>query len=97
MRTNVLQWVVILQLAIKHLPNGAFAVHVLTTVNIWLLLRCGDVCTLQDKTRKSGKNRMKYLNIDCGTGTQVYGMVWYGMVDVYDGYLAAEASGSSFG
>jgi hypothetical protein len=22
-------------------------------------------------------------------------MVWYGMVDVYDGYLAAEASGSS--
>ena len=30
--------------------------------------------------------------------TQVwYGMVWYGMVDVCDGYLAAEASGSSFG
>ena len=26
-----------------------------------------------------------------------YGMVWYGMVDVYDGYLAAEASVSSFG
>ena len=26
-----------------------------------------------------------------------YGMVWYGMVDVCDGYLAAEASGSSFG
>ena len=25
------------------------------------------------------------------------GMVWYGMVDVCDGYLAAEASGSSFG
>ena len=24
-------------------------------------------------------------------------MVWYGMVDVCDGYLAAEASGSSFG
>ena len=24
-------------------------------------------------------------------------MVWYGMVDVYDGYLAAEASRSSFG
>ena len=24
-----------------------------------------------------------------------HGMVWYGMVDVYDGYLAAEASGSS--
>ena len=23
--------------------------------------------------------------------------VWYGMVDVYDGYLAAEASRSSFG
>ena len=26
-----------------------------------------------------------------------YGMVWYGMVDACDGYLAAEASGSSFG
>ena len=26
-----------------------------------------------------------------------YGMVWYGMVDVCDGYLAAEAAGSSFG
>ena len=25
------------------------------------------------------------------------GMVWCGMVDVCDGYLAAEASGSSFG
>ena len=25
------------------------------------------------------------------------GMVWHGMVDVCDGYLAAEASGSSFG
>ena len=24
-------------------------------------------------------------------------MVWYGMVDACDGYLAAEASGSSFG
>ena len=24
-----------------------------------------------------------------------YGIVWYGMVDVCDGYLAAEASGSS--
>ena len=25
-----------------------------------------------------------------------YGMVWYGMVDDCDGYLAAEASGSSY-
>ena len=25
------------------------------------------------------------------------GSVWYGMVDACDGYLAAEASGSSFG
>ena len=24
-------------------------------------------------------------------------LVWYGMVDACDGYLAAEASGSSFG
>ena len=29
-----------------------------------------------------------------GTGT---GMVWHGMVDVCDAYLASEASGSSFG
>ena len=29
--------------------------------------------------------------------TGMYGMVWYGMVDVCDGYLATEASGSSFG
>ena len=28
---------------------------------------------------------------------QTWCMVWYGMVDVCDGYLAAEASGSSFG
>ena len=31
------------------------------------------------------------------TCTATYGMVWYGMVDVCDGYLAAEASGSIFG
>ena len=28
---------------------------------------------------------------------RTHGMVWYGMVDACDGYLAAEASGSSFG
>ena len=28
---------------------------------------------------------------------QHFVVVWYGMVDVCDGYLAAEASGSSFG
>ena len=47
------------------------------------------------------EQRRTYLN---GSGVRLqvyvwYGMVWYGMVDVFDheGYLAAEASVSSFG
>ena len=31
-----------------------------------------------------------------GRGFTPPGMVWYGMVDACDGYLAAEASGSSY-
>ena len=37
------------------------------------------------------------VNWDTPGSHRGHGMVWYGMVDVCDGYLAAEASGSSFG
>ena len=37
------------------------------------------------------------LRVVASIGSWFKSLVWYGMVDVYDGYLAAEASGSSFG
>ena len=40
---------------------------------------------------------MVWCAVDVASSSSHYGMVWYGMVDVCDGYLAAEASGSSFG
>jgi len=43
---------------------------------------------------------MWVVGVGAGGEVEEYGMVeyvWHGMVDVYDGYLAAEASGSSFG
>ena len=41
-----------------------------------------------------GRGNMSRLNMIKG---REGGLVWYGMVDVCAGYLAAEASGSSFG
>ena len=47
-------------------------------------------------TKVAAQNCAHYLVVRNGV-VEVCVRVWYGMVDVCDGYLAAEASGSSFG
>ena len=51
---------------------------------------------LMDRVAHTGVTRPRLTRGSQGLSPGSFG-AWYGMVDVCDGYLAAEASGSSFG
>ena len=80
-----------------HIPTLACA-HACAHVNDQGIHMCVTRPYRIDVTRRLGYNCFPAVILTTGMRMKGgYGMVWYGMVDVYDGYLAAEASRSSFG